>query len=188
MSQSPFRRILVPVDFTEDADASVHSGFEIDLDEVGKVGVAPASARALELAAGIIDDAGELRLVHATPTYESARIYTGGTGLGMLGSIEEIHEAACKASSRALELLGKHFAPNVKVSVVARPGIALTVILDEARDFDAELIVVAASGRSRVARFFLGSTADRVIRESPCPVLVVPPQRHDNETEGGAQG
>jgi hypothetical protein len=36
--------------------------------------------------------------------------------------------------------------------------------------------VLAASGRSRVARFFVGSTADRIIREASCPVLVVPAQ------------
>ena len=39
-----------------------------------------------------------------------------------------------------------------------------------------DLIVLAASGRSRVARFFVGSTADRIIREASCPVLVVPAQ------------
>ena len=46
---------------------------------------------------------------------------------------------------------------------------------EEATKFDADLIVLPASARSTVARFFLGSTADRVIRQAPCPVLVVPP-------------
>jgi nucleotide-binding universal stress UspA family protein len=37
---------------------------------------------------------------------------------------------------------------------------------------------MASSGRSRVARFFVGSTADRVIREANCPVLVIPAAPH----------
>ncbi len=179
MSKTPFRRILVPIDFTEEADVAVHSGFEAEL-EGGKVGVAQASIKSLELAAGIIDEGGELRLVHATPTYESARIYNSGLGIIGTGTVEEIHEAARKASIDALEQLTARFAGHVKCSFAVRPGIAVETILEEAKTFDAELIVVAASGRSRVARFFLGSTADRVIRESPCPVLVVPPAHQED--------
>jgi nucleotide-binding universal stress UspA family protein len=175
MSASPFRRILVPIDFTQDADASVHSGLEVQIDG-GSVVVAPASIKALELAAGIIDSAGELRLIHATPTYEAARAY-GGAGMGVLGANEvaEVHANARAASLKVLEALCERFAKGLTCSFEVRPGVALQVILEEAEQFDAQLVVIAASGRSRVARFFLGSTADRVIRSAPCPVMVVPP-------------
>ncbi|NVB38950.1 universal stress protein [Pseudenhygromyxa sp. WMMC2535] len=175
MSTNPFRRILVPIDFTEDMDAAVHSGFEVET-EGGTVAVAPASAKALELAAGVVDEGGELRLIHVTPTYEAARVY-GGSSMGVLGGkdIEEIHAAAKAASLKVLTALCEHFAPGIRCSFTVVPGIALTVILEQAKSFDAQLIIVAASGRSRVARFFLGSTADRVIRQAPCPVMVIPP-------------
>lgn len=173
MSASPFRRILIPIDFTEEADVAVHSGFEVRIDG-GTVAVAPASAKALEIAAGIIDDAGELRLIHATPTYETARVYTGGAVVGA-GDIAKIHASARAASLEVLEALAQRFAPGIECSFEVRPGVALQVILEEAERFDAQLLVIAASGRGRVARFFLGSTADRVIRQAPCPVMVVPP-------------
>lgn len=177
MSSSPFRRILVPIDFTEDMDNAVHSGFEVEV-RGNSVAVAPASAKALELAAGIIDGEGELCLVHATPTYESARVYGGAAGTGVLGAAEiaEIHENAKSASLGVLDALAERFAPGVAHTSIARPGNSLQVILEEAARFEAQLVVIAASSRGRVARFFLGSTADRVIRESPCPVMVVPPQ------------
>ena len=35
------------------------------------------------------------------------------------------------------------------------------------------MIVMATRGRGRVARWLLGSTAKRVIRSAPCPVLTV---------------
>jgi nucleotide-binding universal stress UspA family protein len=172
MSSSPFRRILVPIDFTADADAAVHSGFEVEIDG-GMVAVAPASARALELAAGILGDGGELRLLHVTPSYEAARIYSGGAVLGA-GELAKVHERAREASLEVLEALATRFAAELRCSLEARPGVALQVILEEAERFEAELLVIAASGRSRVARFFLGSTADRVIRQAACPVMVVP--------------
>ncbi|KIG15434.1 hypothetical protein DB30_05630 [Enhygromyxa salina] len=174
MSTSPFRRILIPIDFTQDTHAALHSGFEVEIDGGVTVGVAPASTKALELAAGIVDDAGVLCLVHATPTYESARVYSGGLGIVGVGDINAVHEAARVASLKVLEAMAKHYAAGIETSFVVRPGVALQVILDEAERFDAQLLVIPASGRSRVARFFLGSTADRVIRQSPCPVLVVP--------------
>ena len=175
MSTSPFRRILVPIDFTQATDVAVHSGLEFEV-EGAKVAVAPQSARALELAAGIIDGAGELCLMHATPSYEGVRIHAGGTGSSVLGSggIAEVHASAREASLKVLHALAARFAQSIKCSFVVRPGVALQVILEEAACFDAQLLVIAASGRSRVARFFLGSTADRVIRQAPCPVMVVP--------------
>jgi nucleotide-binding universal stress UspA family protein len=36
-----------------------------------------------------------------------------------------------------------------------------------------DLIVVGTHGRGPVRRAFLGSVADRVLREAPCPVLIV---------------
>jgi nucleotide-binding universal stress UspA family protein len=172
MSSSPFRRIVIPIDFTDDTDVAVHSG--LALDHEASV-VAAASVKALELAVGILAEGGALCLVHATPSYEGARVYTGGAGMGLgMGELAEVHANARAASLEVLEKLVERYAAAVDSSFVVRPGVALQVILEEATKFDAQLIVIPASGRSRVARFFLGSTADRVIRQSPCPVLVVP--------------
>lgn len=173
MSSSPFRRILIPVDFTDDADIAAHSGFDIESESTM---VASTSIMALQLAAGVAADGGSLCLVHATPSYEAARVYTGGAGLGIgTAELAEVHANARTASMTILQRLVDRHAANVQCSFVVRPGAALQVILEEATKFDADLIVIPASARSRVARFFLGSTADRVIREAPCPVLVVPP-------------
>jgi universal stress protein A len=47
-----------------------------------------------------------------------------------------------------------------------------------AEDLDVDLIVMATHGHSRsaVKHLFLGSVAERVVRSSLCPVLVVPPK------------
>jgi nucleotide-binding universal stress UspA family protein len=49
-------------------------------------------------------------------------------------------------------------------------------IVDEADTLAADLLVIGSHGRSGFERLLMGSTAERVVRKSPCPVLVVPPQ------------
>ena len=46
-------------------------------------------------------------------------------------------------------------------------------ILDVARRVKADLIIVGTHGRGAIARLFLGSVAERVVRTAPCPVLTV---------------
>jgi nucleotide-binding universal stress UspA family protein len=51
-------------------------------------------------------------------------------------------------------------------------------ILESARRLPADLIVMGTHGRLGVQRLLLGSVAEKVLRSSPCPVMVVPP--HDS--------
>ena len=54
-----------------------------------------------------------------------------------------------------------------------RTGRAGEEIVRAARELACDLIVLAAHGHSRLTRWLLGSTAERVVRLAPCPVLVV---------------
>lgn len=46
-------------------------------------------------------------------------------------------------------------------------------VLNTARSFDIDLIVMGTHGRRSLSRLVLGSVAERVVRESPTPVLTV---------------
>jgi universal stress protein E len=48
-----------------------------------------------------------------------------------------------------------------------------------ARKLDAGLVVMGAVSRSGLARVFIGNTAERVLGELPCDVLVVKPKRFE---------
>ena len=52
-------------------------------------------------------------------------------------------------------------------------GIPGPTIIQKAKEWAADLIVIASHGRSGVPRALLGSVAEEVIRNAPCPVLVV---------------
>tara|TARA_R110002072_G_scaffold303029_1_gene491474 strand:- start:790 stop:1254 length:465 start_codon:yes stop_codon:yes gene_type:complete len=48
-------------------------------------------------------------------------------------------------------------------------------IVDYARKHQIDLIVLATHARSGVERLLMGSTAEAILRHSPCPLLIVPP-------------
>jgi nucleotide-binding universal stress UspA family protein len=58
--------------------------------------------------------------------------------------------------------------------VALRRGDAVEQILHTAIDWGADLIGMPTAGHKNVLDTLLGSTAERVVRQAPCPVLVVP--------------
>jgi len=54
-------------------------------------------------------------------------------------------------------------------------GRAAESILDYAEKNKVELIIISTHGRSGISRWTFGSVADRVVRHSPIPVLVISP-------------
>ena len=57
--------------------------------------------------------------------------------------------------------------------IVERASPAHQAIVRSARAGKFDLLVMGTHGRKGVARLVLGSTADHVLRDAPCPVLVV---------------
>lgn len=169
-----FSTIVAPVDFEEaPEDESGVQGLVVDAGQ-HRVVFSPATLRAVQVAASMAQAHGaRLHLLHAVPPMTSSAMYHGPVSVPAQ-LIDEIHERAVKTSTQAMSALATQACPDLAVELSVTPGQALQFVLDTARKLPADLIVMAASGRSRVARFFVGSTADRVIRESACPVLVVP--------------
>ncbi len=58
-----------------------------------------------------------------------------------------------------------------------RSGDPAVQIVREAREWDADLLVLGTHGRRGAMCLFLGSVAETVLRHAPCPTLVIPPLR-----------
>ena len=52
-------------------------------------------------------------------------------------------------------------------------GVPYMEIISAARDKDSDLIILATHGRSGLSHFLMGSVAEKVVRNSPCPVLTI---------------
>jgi nucleotide-binding universal stress UspA family protein len=90
------------------------------------------------------------------------------------GSIERIrHEMTIQA-----ERLTHEYAETLRTSGLAaetavRYGDARSAIVDEAKEWDADLIVVGSHGHKGLRRWLLGSVALSVVGHAPCSVEVV---------------
>ena len=58
-------------------------------------------------------------------------------------------------------------------------GLAAFEIVEAAKKQDVDLIVIATHGYTGWKHFAIGSTAERVVRAAPCPVLVVREKEHE---------
>jgi universal stress protein A len=63
----------------------------------------------------------------------------------------------------------------VRTEIEVRMGDPGTEIISAARKRTADLIVMATHGRKGLRRLVLGSVAESVIRQAPCPVLTIRP-------------
>jgi universal stress protein A len=83
---------------------------------------------------------------------------------------KEIEEGAEKMMSTFCNAKLGDFS-RVTTSIVS--GIPYEEIVRAAREMDASLIVLGTHGRTGIDHLIFGSTAERVVRTAPCPVLTI---------------
>ncbi|RMH42124.1 MAG: universal stress protein, partial [Deltaproteobacteria bacterium] len=149
-SAGGYRRILVPIDFSELSDRVVDA--------------------ALTLAARD----GHVDVLHAWEL-PGANWLTKDIQTARGGALRQ--QMAAQARKTAEELLARHATSGVDITVVDREGPATQVIQDVARAGNYDLIAMGSHGRRGLRRFILGSVAEATVRYAPCSVLVVHPER-----------
>lgn len=86
--------------------------------------------------------------------------------------LERLHK---HASERIRKIAKKHFAGLPVDTVVIKPKKTVyQEIIQYARNGDVGLIVMSTHGRAGVKHLILGNVVERVIRQAPCPVMVIP--------------
>ena len=87
------------------------------------------------------------------------------------------------ASAQLVDLKGRAEGRGIAVTTRVATGIPSEEVISAAREEDSDLIVVGTRGKTGLAHILLGSTAERVIRGAPCPVLSVRTDSADLEDE-----
>lgn len=146
----PFRHLLAPLDRS------------------------PLGAAALDLAAGMAElEGSQLTLLHVVPAPP------GGAFPYLIGDWRE--ERATPELAKGVEDDLAHAAQTVAERGVTAATEIRTLeppvkgILATIHEKGADLLVMSTRGRGGVERLMLGSVADKVVRTSPIPVLVVRP-------------
>jgi nucleotide-binding universal stress UspA family protein len=68
--------------------------------------------------------------------------------------------------------------PDLRVTTALQDGHVASVIQDQAKVCGADLILMTTHARGAMARFWLGSVTDELLRDSPVPLLLAHPQAH----------
>jgi nucleotide-binding universal stress UspA family protein len=140
-----FKRILVPVDGSETSNKAL--------------------AVALELAK---DAGGHVCLLHVVD--ELAYV----TGFEYSQDVVKIAQDAASQVLRQAEAMAKAAGVESDTKLIDFPGQRLgETVAGQAREWQADLIVVGTHGRRGLGRVLMGSGAEQIIRVAPTPVLTI---------------
>ncbi|HMN16032.1 MAG TPA: universal stress protein [Ignavibacteriaceae bacterium] len=62
---------------------------------------------------------------------------------------------------------------NSSVKTIIKTGKPFLEIIETAKEEDIDLIIIATHGHTGVEHIIFGSTAEKVVRKAPCPVLTL---------------
>ena len=126
----------------------------------------PASVEALDYAVWLAKQFhAAIHLVHVYPPDEAS-----APGAGHL--LFEAAEAIERLNEELIGIHSKHVPAFRPENCHIRGGRPYQEIVQLAREIDADLITLSTRGHSGLKHLLLGSTAERVVRNAPCPVLV----------------
>lgn len=125
----------------------------------------------------------ELRVITVVEHPPIAYITAGEAALAFETVAQEAHKYAQELASGAADYLRKQ-GHNATFSV--REGLVSDQIIEEAKAWQADLIMLGTHGRRGFTRLLLGSVAQRVAGHAPCSVEIVRMSSGKN-AEGGKE-
>jgi nucleotide-binding universal stress UspA family protein len=152
--------ILVPVDGSATSACGLNEAIKI----AGKLG-------------------SRIRLVHIVNEF----IFAGGDGAGMYSGdlIESLRSGGRSLLAQAAAQVRRQGVETDSVMIESMGASAADFIVEQARLWPADLIVMGTHGRRGLVRVAMGSDAEYVVRIASVPVLLVrnTPQRRDSLVE-----
>jgi nucleotide-binding universal stress UspA family protein len=82
-------------------------------------------------------------------------------------------ESERERAEEAVETTAAAVADEYEIDRVVESGVPHTQILDHADQHGVDVIVMGTHGRTGLSHYLIGSVAERVVRQSPVPVLTV---------------
>ena len=148
------KKILVPTDFSDHSER--------------------AAAYAVELAKRY--EADEIHCVHVS---DIPADLLATSAYYMTGPSEQFIEQVREEGRKGLEAFARKNFEDRPVHTVFLEGRPFVEIIRYARENQIDLIVISTHGRSGIKHALFGSVAEQVVRNAPCPVLVVKRDERD---------
>ena len=148
--EQPYRRVLMPVDFTASSDAAV------------------------QFAAHLVGDA-RVHVLHAADTHREALMRRSDVDESIIRQYRTREESM--TSARMRRKVTRFGLDSRQLSFSVCRGPAVHEALRHALVFGADLIVAGKQGRSTLGGFLLGSVSSSILSKAGCDVLIVPRPR-----------
>ena len=148
-----FTKVLAPIDFSETSRAT------------------------LDYALDLVSPGGVLLVCHVV---DDVPLTYGYAGVAV--PPPELTQRLTEEATRELEaFVPKTLPEGVRLEPRILHGVPFAGIVGLAQEENVDLIVMGTHGRTGLKHMLLGSVTEKVVRTSPCPVLVV--HRRDGEME-----
>ncbi|MBU1115279.1 MAG: universal stress protein [Bacteroidetes bacterium] len=100
-------------------------------------------------------------------------VYPADLSMGQM-VIPQVEVDLSIKSKEELEQLAKtEIGSTLKYNIIIKSGKPFMEIIEAASEIDADLIIIATHGHTGVEHLLFGSTAEKVVRKAPCPVLTI---------------
>ena len=99
--------------------------------------------------------------------------YPADLGFGQVGIPQIERELSGRGKTELEKLAASIVGGKLPVKIHVTAGRPFIEIIRAAKDFEIDMIVIATHGHTGVEHILFGSTAEKVVRKAPCPVLVV---------------
>lgn len=105
---------------------------------------------------------------------------TEGLNLPRVSSLESVEQELVQEAERNLKvLIPIEQRKNLDWEMAILRGHPANEIMLYAHQNDIDLIIIGTHGRSGFEHIIFGSTAEKVVRKAPCPVLTVKPAQRE---------
>ncbi len=100
-------------------------------------------------------------------------IYPPDFSMGQIAIPSVDLEMDKRAVEELSKLARKEIPADLKVKTLVKTGKPFIEIIETAAEENTDLIIIATHGHTGVEHILFGSTAEKVVRKAPCPVLTL---------------
>ncbi|PJA95424.1 MAG: universal stress protein [Ignavibacteriales bacterium CG_4_9_14_3_um_filter_34_10] len=100
-------------------------------------------------------------------------IYPTDFSIGQVAIPAVENDLSARAEDELNNLVKTEISGRIESQIIIKSGKPFIEIIETATELDIDLIIIATHGHTGVEHLLFGSTAEKVVRKAPCPVLTL---------------